>query len=92
MHGHACLDDHMLGDAALLQGPGFQTAKAKLAADVRTGRTAFNPKDLSSGPMFPQGRGAVSHGHRAGLHRPPGSRAPQGTVRICTASDTPAIV
>ena len=65
--------------SGMLQRPAFQTAKAKLAMDVRTGRSTFNPKELSSGPMFPQGRGAVSHAHvRAGLHKPPGSRAPAG--------------
>ena len=67
------------------QAPAFQTAKARLVADVRTGRSNFNPRELSSGPMFPQGKGAVGQPHRSGLHRPPGaSKGPQGRLMMVT--------
>ena len=66
-----------------MQAPAFQTARARLAADVRTGRSTsnFNARELSSGPMFPQGRGAMGQPHRAGLYRPPGpSKGAQGDL------------
>ena len=66
----------------VLQVPAFQTARAKLATDVRTGRSTLVPKEPSSGQMFPQGKGAVAHSHRAGLQKPPGSRAPQGMLPV----------
>ena len=72
-------------EAPEAMGP-FQTARVKLAADMRRQGKRLTPQDLSSGPMFPQGHGASSAGvPRTGLARPQGvgPRNPTGADRPC---------
>lgn len=63
-------------------GP-FQTARTKLAGDMRKQGRKLVPQDLTSGSMFPQGQGAFHPGApRTGLARPQGSgpRNPAGAA------------
>ena len=64
-------------EAAELLGP-FQTAKVKLAADLRKQGKRLAPQDLSSGPMFPQGHGSFNPGvPRSGLQRTGAAAGPR---------------
>ncbi|KAK9788153.1 hypothetical protein WJX73_010857 [Symbiochloris irregularis] len=55
---------------------GFQTARVKLAADMRKQGRKLQPQDLSSGPMFPGSHGGFNAGvPRAGLTRGGGGQS-----------------